>query len=69
MSSGRPFERTIDRLEVATGERTPWRRPRLQDARGVVYVTGPVVAANGSRYGYSVLRIISNLVLVEGLAA
>lgn len=59
--------RTIERLDITTGEREPWRTPRLADARGVVFVTRPVVAAGGGRYAYSYLRIISNLYLVEGL--
>lgn len=67
LSSADPLARTIERLDVATGEREPWRTPRLADARGVVFVTRPVVAAGGGRYAYSYLRIISNLYLVEGL--
>jgi hypothetical protein len=62
------LESGIDQLDLATGERTPWRSPKLADAKAVVFVTRPVVAANGSRYGYSYLRLITNLYLVEGLS-
>ena len=62
-----PVERTIERLDAATGARTAWRTPKLVDAKGVVFVARPVVAANGSRYAYSYLRLITNLYLVEGL--
>jgi hypothetical protein len=62
-----PLDRTIHRLDIATGDRAPWRTPRLTDAKGVVFVARPVVAASGSRYAYSFLRTISNLYLVEGL--
>ncbi len=61
------LDRSILRFDLATGTRTPWRTPALTDPRGVAYVAPPVVAANGSRFAYSYLRLISNLYLVEGL--
>jgi len=33
----------------------------------VVFVIPSVVAANGSRYAYSYLRMLTNLYVVEGL--
>ncbi len=33
-----------DRAGARCGERTPWQTPLLADARGVVFVTRPVVA-------------------------
>jgi len=60
-------DRRIDRLVLASGERTPWRTPSPADRRGVVYVSPPVVAADGSRYAYSYFRVISNLYRVGGL--
>jgi hypothetical protein len=61
------LESGIEKLDLATGERTPWRSPKLADAKAVVFLTRPVVAANGSRYAYSYLRLLTNLYLVEGL--
>jgi eukaryotic-like serine/threonine-protein kinase len=57
----------IERLDLATGELTPWRRLSPSNPLGVIYLSQPVVAADGSRFAYSFLRIVSNLYLVEGL--
>ena len=62
-----PLLRPIEKLDVATGSRVLWRTPKLVDAKGVVFVTRPIVAANGSRYAYSYLRWITNLYVIEGL--
>ena len=43
--------------------------PQLVDAKGVVFVGRPIVAADGSRYAYSYLRTITNLYVIEGLGA
>jgi len=59
--------RVIEKLALATGARTPWQTRRLTDAKGVVFVIPSVVAANGSRYAYSYLRMLTNLYVVEGL--
>ena len=58
----------IERLDLASNERTPWRQLQVPHPVGLLLVYKPVVAANGSRYAYSYLRVVSNLYLVEGLA-
>jgi hypothetical protein len=58
----------IERLDLATAELTPWRRLSPSNPLGVIYLSQPIVAADGSRFAYSFLRIVSNLYLVEGLA-
>jgi hypothetical protein len=62
-----PLVQPIETMDLATGSRTLWKNPRLVDAKGVVFVTRPIVAANGSRYAYSYLRVITNLYVLEGL--
>jgi hypothetical protein len=60
-------ERPIERLDLASGERTHWRVLEPPHPVGVIFVTKPVVAANGSRYACSFERVVSSLYLVEGL--
>ncbi|HTR97308.1 MAG TPA: protein kinase, partial [Candidatus Acidoferrales bacterium] len=59
--------RRIDRIELATGARTPWRTTQPMDPKGVAFVATPFVASGGSHYAYSYLRLITNLHVVEGL--
>lgn len=58
----------IERLDLGTGALTAWRRARPANPLGVVFLSPPFVAADGSRFAYSFLRIVSNLYRVEGLA-
>jgi Tol biopolymer transport system component len=62
-------ERTplIVRLDVETGERSPWRELHPPDPAGIVYISAPVLTPTGDRHAYSSLRILSNLYLMEGL--
>jgi dipeptidyl aminopeptidase/acylaminoacyl peptidase len=57
----------IETLDLATGERTLWRELKPSHPNGVLFVAMPLVAADGSRFAHSYLRVISNLYLVEGL--
>jgi dipeptidyl aminopeptidase/acylaminoacyl peptidase len=59
--------RDIERLDLASGERSAWRTLAPPDRVGVVFIGTPMVAAGGGRYAYSYLRLISNLYLIEGL--
>ena len=61
-------ERQVDRLELATGVRSPWRTLAPPDPTGILYIGSPVFAPSGVRYGYSYIRHESELYLVEGLA-
>jgi hypothetical protein len=58
--------RTIERLEAASGEHTPWRVLEAPSPMGVIFVTKPTVTADGRRHAYSFVRVVSNLDLVEG---
>jgi Tol biopolymer transport system component len=64
--SGGPGAR-IDRLDLATGRREPWREILPSDAAGVVRVSSVYVSPDGTFYAYAYSRVLSNLFLVEGL--
>ncbi|HEY6929454.1 MAG TPA: protein kinase [Thermoanaerobaculia bacterium] len=64
--AGGPAAR-IDRLDLTTGRREPWRELFPSDAAGVVRVSSVFVAPDGSFYAYAYSRVLSNLYLVEGL--
>ncbi len=55
------------RLDLTTGERTLWQVLQPPHPMAVLYISTPVVAANGSRYAYSYMRVVSNLYFVDGL--
>ena len=57
----------IDRLDLATGRREPWRELFPSDAAGVVRVSSVFISPDGSFYAYAYSRVLSNLFLVEGL--
>ena len=57
----------IDKLDVATGRREPWREIVPADAAGVVRISSVFVSPDGTFYVYAYSRVLSNLYLVEGL--
>jgi hypothetical protein len=58
----------IETLDLVSGERTLWRELQPSHPNGILFVSMPLVAADGSRFAHSYLRVISNLHLVEGLS-
>ncbi|MCA9759757.1 MAG: PD40 domain-containing protein, partial [Candidatus Eisenbacteria bacterium] len=64
---GGSTRRSLDRLDLASGERTPLAVLEPPSPMGLIYMTKPVVSADGGRYAYSFMRVVSNLYLVEGL--
>ncbi len=57
----------IDRLELATGRREPWKKIAPQDSTGVRGVANVVMAPDGESYAYQYYRIIADdLYVVEG---
>ena len=64
--SGGPGAR-IDRLDLATGRRKPWREILPSDAAGVVRISSVSVSPDATFYAYAYSRVLSNLFLVEGL--
>ena len=57
----------IDRIELATGRREPWKTLRPADGAGVVTVTPVLISADGRRYAYGYRRVLSDLYVVDGV--
>ncbi len=60
--------RRVERLELDSGKRTPWRTLDPPDPTGVVYSGDPAVSADGSSVAYSYFRHVADLYLAEGIA-
>ncbi|HYX21745.1 MAG TPA: protein kinase, partial [Thermoanaerobaculia bacterium] len=56
----------VQRLELATGRKEPWRTLMPTDGAGVSQLT-PVITPDGSGYALSYVRTLSDLYLVEGV--
>ena len=59
--------RKIDRVEIATGRREPWKEIYPADLPGVQGIPIVRFSADGKSYAYSTLRVLSDLYLVDGL--
>jgi eukaryotic-like serine/threonine-protein kinase len=57
----------VDRLEIATGHREPWKMLLPLDAAGVYSIIEFRVTPTGHSYFYSYTRLLSQLFLVTGL--
>ncbi len=57
----------IDRIEIATGERTHWMTARPPDPAGVLDVMPVQITPDGETYAYSYRRLLSDLYIVTGL--
>jgi hypothetical protein len=57
----------IDRLDLATGRRLPWKTLQPEDPAGLVGVQGFDVTPDGAAYAYRYLRFLQNLYVIEGL--
>jgi len=57
----------IDRIDLASGRREPWKEILPADATGVVRVSSVFLSPDGSFYTYAYSRVLSNLYLVDGL--
>ena len=63
---------TVDKLDLTTGRRRPWKQFMPADPAGVVgiYGNGIVVSRDGGSYAYPYMRITSSdLYVVDGLQA
>lgn len=63
----------IDRVDLQTSQRTPWKELFIPDPAGVMHA-GPeyplvLVTPDGETYAYNYLRVLSNLFVVDGLFA
>ena len=57
----------VDRLDLETGKREPWKRLMPEDPAGITQIDPVVLADEGRSYAYSYLRIlVSDLYVVDG---
>jgi eukaryotic-like serine/threonine-protein kinase len=57
----------IERVDLSTGRREPWKEIAPADPAGVQSNAGIKFSADGKSYAYSTLRILSDLYVVDGL--
>jgi Tol biopolymer transport system component len=62
-----PPDARVDRIDLATGERTTWKTLRPADRAGVLDIGFVQLSGDARSYVYSYRRILSTLYLVEGL--
>jgi hypothetical protein len=56
----------IDRFELATGRRIPWKILQPEDPAGLVGVHGIAVTPDGAAYAYRYLRFLQDLYVFGG---
>ena len=60
----------MDKLDLTTGRRRPWKQLMPADPAGVISIDRIVVSRDGGSYAYSYQRITSSdLYVVDGLQA
>jgi hypothetical protein len=57
----------IRRIDVASGDRKPWKEISAEAGPGVAGVSRVFLSADGSAYVYSYVRLLDELFLVDGL--
>jgi hypothetical protein len=62
---GRPT--SVYKVDLATGRKTLVLRLMPADPSGVAYISGAVLSRDGKAYAYGYRRILSDLLVVEGL--
>jgi len=65
--AGDAFPYRIERLDLATGARSPHLQLKPVDPAGMLSVPTILVAPDGGAYAYNVIRILSDLYLASGL--
>ncbi|HVO13202.1 MAG TPA: serine/threonine-protein kinase [Vicinamibacteria bacterium] len=63
--TGMPYR--VDRLDLVTGESSPWRSLRPDDLTGATHILTPAFSADGEAYAYTYGRYFQDLYLIEGL--
>ncbi|MEO8585535.1 MAG: serine/threonine-protein kinase [Acidobacteriota bacterium] len=64
---GKGISMRIERLEIATGQRTIWKEISLSDPTGVDRIFNAQLTPDGACYCYSYTRNLTRLYVVEGL--
>jgi len=57
----------VDRVEVSTGRRIPWKELQPADPAGIDLIGDIVMTPDGRYYLYSAARLLSELYLAEGM--
>ena len=57
----------VERVDLATGQRTGWTEVRVEDKAGAGPMLPMVMTPDGQSYAFSVHRVLSELYLVHGL--
>jgi hypothetical protein len=57
----------IERIDLATGSRSPWQELKPADPAGVMNIQPVVLSQNLESYAYSYRRFLSELYVVRGL--
>jgi serine/threonine protein kinase len=67
---GQKVPAVVDRIDIATGKRTPFKQFAPADRAGLtrIYVSGPVIKSDGTQYAYGYVRRPSVLFVVNGAA-
>jgi serine/threonine protein kinase/DNA-binding beta-propeller fold protein YncE len=58
----------IERVDIATGERTPWHTIRPADPAGINDIMPVYITPDGQTYAYAYRRFLSDLYAVSGLS-
>jgi hypothetical protein len=59
--------RKIERLDLASGKRTPWRTLLPDESAGVVLIEAVLLTADGQGHAYTYGRFLQDLFVIEGL--
>ena len=57
----------IDRVEIATGRREPWKTLQPRDVVGIDRIFPIVLTPDGKSYCYTATRNLSDLFVVDGV--
>jgi hypothetical protein len=66
-ASGVGLPARVDRVEVSTGRRMPWKLLQPADPAGIDRISDIVMTPDGQSYVYQAARLLSELYLAEGL--
>jgi eukaryotic-like serine/threonine-protein kinase len=61
------IEVIIDRIDLASGQRTQWQRLRPDDPAGILDIFPIRITRDGSTYAYSYRRFLSDLYVIDGV--
>jgi hypothetical protein len=57
----------VERIDLDTGERRPWRMLQPEDRTGVGLVADPIIRPDVDAYAYTYVRVLQHLSLIDGV--